>query len=98
MVRTIFSRIESSSSDIEFSVQVSMAEIYKEKIKDLFNPKKDNLEIREDKNNGIYIKDLTEDYCLSEDEVYDLMKRGNKNRKVASNNVNESSSRSHSLF
>lgn len=88
MVRTIFSRIESSSSDIEFSVQVSMAEIYKERIKDLLNPKKDNLEVREDKARGVYIKDITEEYCLSEEEVYDLMTAGNKNRKVANNNVN----------
>lgn len=98
MVRTIFSRIESASSDIEFSVQVSMAEIYKEKIKDLLDPRRDNLEVREDKLLGVYIKDITEQFCVSEHEVYDLMAIGNKHRKVASNNINDQSSRSHALF
>ena len=75
-----------------------MAEIYMERIKDLLNPKKDNLEVREDKINGVYIKGITEEYCLSEEEVYDLMATGNKNRKVANNNMNQHSSRSHSIF
>jgi hypothetical protein len=37
MIRTVFNRIESSSENIEFSVKVSMSEIYNEKIKDLLN-------------------------------------------------------------
>lgn len=98
MVRTIFSRIESASSDIEFAVQVSMAEIYKEKVRDLLDPRKDNLEVREDKVVGVYIKNLTEQFCVSEHEVYELMAIGNKHRRVASNNVNDQSSRSHALF
>ena len=35
MIRTVFNRIESSSENIEFSVKVSMSEIYNEKIKGL---------------------------------------------------------------
>jgi hypothetical protein len=45
MVRTVFNRIESASENIEFSVKVSMSEIYNEKIKDLLDPTKDNLKI-----------------------------------------------------
>ena len=45
MVRTVFNRIESASENIEFSVKVSMSEIYNEKIKDLLDPSKDNLKI-----------------------------------------------------
>lgn len=37
MVRTVFNRIETASEAIEFTVKVSMVEIYMEKIKDLFN-------------------------------------------------------------
>ena len=46
----------------------------------------------------MYIADLTEKYCLDENEVYDVMKIGNSNRAVASTNMNDESSRSHSLF
>ena len=39
MVRTVFNRIENADENIEFTVKVSMCEIYNEKIKDLQNPK-----------------------------------------------------------
>ena len=35
MVKTVFSRIENADENIEFTVKVSMCEIYNEKIKDL---------------------------------------------------------------
>jgi len=77
MVRTVFNRIETASENIEFSVKVSMIEIYMEKIKDLIDPSKDNLKVHEDKNKGVYIGDVTETYVCSEPEVYSLMKHGN---------------------
>jgi kinesin family protein 5 len=46
MVRTVFNRIDTASEYIEFTVKVSMVEIYMEKIKDLINPEKDNLKIQ----------------------------------------------------
>ena len=49
MVRTVFNRIETASEAIEFSVKVSMVEIYMEKIRDLIDPSKDNLRVHEDK-------------------------------------------------
>jgi kinesin family protein 5 len=49
MVKTIFSKIENASEDIEFTVKISMVEIYMEKIKDLLDPTKTNLKIHEDK-------------------------------------------------
>ena len=55
MVRTVFNRIETADEAIEFSVKVSMVEIYMEKIKDLINPSKDNLRIHEEKNKGVYM-------------------------------------------
>lgn len=55
MVRTVFNRIESASENIEFQVKVSMCEIYNEKIKDLQNPKQDNLKIHEEKGKGVYV-------------------------------------------
>jgi len=55
MVKTVFDRIDSASEDIEFTVKVSMVEIYMERLKDLLDPAKTNLKIAEDKQRGIYI-------------------------------------------
>ena len=98
MVRTVFNRIDNSSENIEFTVKVSMLEIYMEKIRDLLDPSKSNMQIKTDKNKGIFIADLTERYIGSDLDVYDIMRIGNDNRKVASTNMNEESSRSHSIF
>lgn len=98
MVRTVFNRIENSSENIEFTVKVSMMEIYMEKIRDLLDPTKSNMQIKVDKNKGIYVHDLTERYIGSDLDVYDIMRIGNDNRKVASTSMNDQSSRSHSIF
>ena len=99
MVRTVFNRIETASENMEFSVKVSMIEIYMEKIKDLLEPSKDNLKINEEKGGrGIYILGLTEKYIVDELEVYDIMKQGNTNRSISATLMNQESSRSHSIF
>jgi kinesin family member 5 len=66
MVRTVFNRIESASETIEFSVKVSMVEIYMEKIRDLLVPAHDNLKVHEEKGKGVYIADLSEEYISEE--------------------------------
>lgn len=70
MVRTVFNRIETSSEEIEFSVKISMMEIYNERIRDLLSPEKDNLKIHEEKGKGVYVSDITETYVGEESEVY----------------------------
>ena len=98
MVTTVFDTIENSGEYIEFTVKVGYAEIYLEKIRDLLNPSKTNLNIHEDKNRGMFIADLTEEYVSEREEVYDLMTLGSSNREVGATNMNAGSSRSHSLF
>ena len=66
MVRTVFNRIETASESIEFTVKVSMIEIYMERIKDLIDPAKENLRIHEDKGKGVYIGDLAEKYVVED--------------------------------
>lgn len=46
MVKTVFNKIESSAENFEFTVKVSMLEIYLENVKDLLNPTKDKLIIK----------------------------------------------------
>eukprot|EP00824_Muranothrix_gubernata_P004359 TRINITY_DN15540_c0_g1_i1.p1 TRINITY_DN15540_c0_g1~~TRINITY_DN15540_c0_g1_i1.p1 ORF type:complete len:662 (-),score=156.44 TRINITY_DN15540_c0_g1_i1:430-2196(-) len=98
MVRYVFDRIESASQNMEFTITVSMIEIYMEKIKDLFDPSQDNLKIHEDKQKGIFIPGVTERSVGDEEEVYDFIKIGNANRAIGVTDMNAQSSRSHSIF
>ena len=98
MIDTVFHTISTASDSMEFTVKVGYCEIYLEKIKDLLNPTKTNLKVHEDKNRGVFIADLTEEYVSDESEVTNLMRIGSANREVAFTLMNEGSSRSHSLF
>ncbi len=98
MVNTVFDQISASPEHIEWTVKVSIVEIYLEKIRDLISPEKSNLKVREDKARGIYIEDVTETYVADEREVYDCMRLGASNRAISATNMNEGSSRSHSIF
>lgn len=83
---------------IEFSVKCSYLEIYLEKIRDLLDTTKVNLHVHEDAVKGVYVRDATEVYVTSEEEMLEVMKTGGDNRAVAATGMNEGSSRSHSLF
>ena len=98
IVDTLFERIDSAGSKIEFTIKSGMIEIYNEKLKDLLDPTNDKLNVREEKQKGVYIDNLTEYSITSADEIYELMKQGNSNRAVGCTNMNAQSSRSHSIF
>ncbi|KAK5954323.1 hypothetical protein OHC33_004896 [Knufia fluminis] len=85
------------SESIEYTVQIAYMEIYMEKIRDLLNPQKDNLNIHEGPK-GPYVKDLREVYVDSVQDVLAAMELGQRSRAVASTNMNQESSRSHSIF
>lgn len=98
MLQALFGFIEDSDEHMEFAVKTAYLEIYLEKIRDLLNPKKKNLKIREDKMNGVYIDEITEEYVSEYSEVVAMMKAGNRNRETSATLMNEDSSRSHSIF
>ncbi|ORX39658.1 putative kinesin [Kockovaella imperatae] len=98
IVEQIFASIMSADVTIEYTVKVSYMEIYMERIKDLLAPQNDNLSIHEDKQRGVYVKNLTEVYVGSESEVYKVLKAGGASRATSSTNMNAESSRSHSIF
>jgi kinesin family protein 5 len=98
MVFSIFDSISNSDPCIEFTVKVSYCEIYLEKIRDLLNVNKNNLKIHEDRTRGVFIAELTEKYVSDAREVFEIMKVGLDNRVVGCTNMNQQSSRSHSLF
>jgi kinesin family member 5 len=98
IVEQIFESILTSPGSIEYTVRVSYMEIYMERIKDLMEPLHDNLPIHEEKNRGVYVAGLHELYVSSVQEVFEIMRRGGAARSVAATNMNQESSRSHSIF
>eukprot|EP01130_Rhizamoeba_saxonica_P011671 TRINITY_DN4855_c0_g4_i1.p1 TRINITY_DN4855_c0_g4~~TRINITY_DN4855_c0_g4_i1.p1 ORF type:complete len:789 (+),score=172.47 TRINITY_DN4855_c0_g4_i1:21-2387(+) len=98
VVTDIFKYLNNPVEDIEFTVKCSFLEIYREQVKDLLNPSKDNLRVRSTPDRGVWVEGLTEAFATNEQEVYDLLKLGEKFRTVSSTQMNDVSSRSHSLF
>jgi kinesin family protein 5 len=98
IVQQIFVSILASPSNIEYTVRVSYMEIYMERIRDLLVPQNDNLPVHEEKNKGVYVKGLMEVYVSSQEEVYEVLRRGGSARAVSATNMNSESSRSHSIF
>jgi kinesin family protein 3/17 len=95
----IFGCIDSSEDGKKFLVRCSYLEIYNESILDLLG--KDNskkLDVKEDKDKGIYVKGLTSVIVKSIPEIEKTMMAGTKNRKVGETAMNKDSSRSHSIF
>ena len=82
----------------DFIIKVSMIEIYQEKIRDLFDTSRVNLNIREDSIKGIYVDGCSERYVGCPGDVLNLLELGSANRAQAATNMNEHSSRSHSIF
>eukprot|EP00941_MAST-03F_sp_MAST-3F-sp1_P002821 g2821.t1 len=98
IVRDIFLLIEQQSESDEFTVKVSYVEIYMEKIRDLLDTSKSNLQIRESKTLGVYVEGATELYVSSVEEMLETMLAGDASRAMASTRMNATSSRSHSVF
>ncbi|XP_058049116.1 kinesin heavy chain [Ahaetulla prasina] len=94
----IFDHIYSMDENLEFHIKVSYFEIYLDKIRDLLDVSKTNLAVHEDKNRVPYVKGCTERFVSSPEEVMDVIDEGKTNRHVAVTNMNEHSSRSHSIF
>jgi len=98
----LFDRIQEkliTDPAVRYTVEVSFMEIYNERVRDLLNPKnKGNLRVREHPSLGPYVEDLSKLAVQSYSDVETLMDEGNKARTVAATNMNETSSRSHSVF
>ncbi|XP_074855659.1 kinesin-like protein KIF11 [Carettochelys insculpta] len=92
-----------SDNGTEFSVKVSLLEIYNEELFDLLNPSPDvgeRLQMFDDPRNkrGVIIKGLEEITVHNKDEVYHILERGAAKRTTAATYMNAYSSRSHSVF
>ncbi|XP_077293950.1 CENP-meta [Arctopsyche grandis] len=95
-VNNVFKLIE-SKSDRDFLIRVSFIEIYNEKIKDLLDLGNNEVKIREDYNNQISIT-CKEIVTTTPERILQIMQQGNQNRSVGETSMNDTSSRSHSIF
>uniref|UniRef100_A0A8V0ZUD4 Kinesin heavy chain n=1 Tax=Gallus gallus TaxID=9031 RepID=A0A8V0ZUD4_CHICK len=98
IAQDIFNHIYAMDENLEFHIKVSYFEIYLDKIRDLLDMTKTNLSVHEDKNRVPYVKGCTERFVSSPEEILDVIDEGKSNRHVAVTNMNEHSSRSHSIF
>ncbi|XP_034537702.1 kinesin-like protein KIF11 [Notolabrus celidotus] len=92
-----------SENGTEFSVKVSLLEIYNEELFDLLSTTEDvteRLQLFDDPRNkrGVVVKGLEEVTVHNKDEVYQILERGSAKRRTASTLMNAYSSRSHSVF
>ena len=94
----LFDKLESSGN--EFTVQVSLIEIYNEEIMDLLSTAQtvEKLKMYDDTKGGIKIKGMSEVGVKNKDDIYEIMERGSMKRKVAATEMNAHSSRSHCVF
>uniref|UniRef100_H2QIT3 Kinesin-like protein n=2 Tax=Pan TaxID=9596 RepID=H2QIT3_PANTR len=90
----IFDHIYSMDENLEFHIKVRITDWSPEKTL----VSKTNLAVHEDKNRVPYVKGCTERFVSSPEEVMDVIDEGKANRHVAVTNMNEHSSRSHSIF
>ena len=97
MISHVFKYIYNTEGN-DFIIKVSMIEIYQEKIRDLLDITRVNLNIREDNIKGIYVDGCSERYVGCPNDVLALLELGSSNRAQAATNMNEHSSRSHSIF
>ncbi|XP_063883475.1 kinesin-like protein KIF3A isoform X6 [Scylla paramamosain] len=96
----LFNQIQ-NRDDMEFTLTASYLEIYNEKVIDLLNIGTNTkpLQVRwSKKKRGFFVENLFEIECSELDDLLAVLEEGLRNRAVASHNMNEYSSRSHTIL
>ena len=90
---------DQANAEKRFLVRCSYVEIYNEELRDLLGEDPSaKLDLKENPQKGVYVKDLTIITVKSIREIETVMNQGNRLRKVGQTAMNDTSSRSHSLF
>ena len=83
----------------QFMVRCSYLEIYNEEIRDLLSKDPEaRLELKEDADHFVYVKDLTAQVVKNSAEMEKVLGAGKKNRVTGATLMNATSSRSHAVF
>ncbi|PPD85711.1 hypothetical protein GOBAR_DD17354 [Gossypium barbadense] len=88
VVDGLFACIKTSADSTKYTVKLSMVEIYMEKVRDLFDLSKDNIQIKESKTQGIVLSGATEISLSDTAEALQSL----------STEMNMASSRSHCVY
>jgi centromeric protein E len=97
-VSEIFTQIESDNEGREFLIRIGYIEIYNEKVYDLLDEKKPECtKIHETLSGEVYVQQQ-EFVAKSEEDILKHYETGNKYRRTGETNMNERSSRSHTIF
>ncbi|POM60019.1 Kinesin-like protein [Phytophthora palmivora] len=98
-LQELFERKSDRVKEYQDEITVSIMEIYNEQIRDLLaqDAVNTNLQVRQGPT-GNFVPGLTVVPVQTLDEVFELIKRGNKNRSTHATDMNEHSSRSHSIL
>ncbi|KAF8585087.1 kinesin-domain-containing protein [Ramaria rubella] len=96
-MRDVFGYIKKTPSR-EFLLRCSYLEIYNESIHDLLSPSGTPVGLQGGVGNQVIIHPLREEVVTSLKSVHEVIQRGEANRRTASTDWNERSSRSHSVF
>merc|ERR1719151_201762 len=97
----LFDQLEKRKDDATFVIKASYLEIYNEKVIDLLNPgaKRSNLTVRWNKRSRAFVVDnLFSIECAELDDLLAVLEEGLKNRAIGTHNMNEHSSRSHTIL
>ncbi|XP_074141973.1 kinesin-like protein KIFC3 isoform X6 [Sminthopsis crassicaudata] len=100
-LQLLFSEVQEKSSDWEYTITVSVAEIYNEALRDLLGKEpQEKLEIKlcPDGSGQLYVPGLTEFKVQSVEDINRVFEFGHTNRTTEYTNLNEHSSRSHALL
>ena len=86
------------ATDYQYTITIGFLEIYNESVNDLLDPSKKNLALVETTTKGVtQIKGLTEIKCSKLQEAEAALRLGEKNRHIGITQINEKSSRSHTM-
>lgn len=97
-VEQILNHAQQINSFAQVKLTISYVEIYNEKVYDLFQPKEQDLPVRETVNRTIVIQNLSEIPISNMDDFRKTYQNGCRNRTTAATKLNSSSSRSHAIL
>ncbi|XP_073155388.1 kinesin-like protein KIN-1 isoform X3 [Henckelia pumila] len=98
VVDGIFDINKHSNDTAKYTIKLSMVEIYMERVRDLFDLSKDNLQIKESREQGIFVSGVTEILVSDSAEALHCLSSGIANRAVGDTQMNVVSSRSHCIY
>jgi hypothetical protein len=100
IIQRSISYLHKQSREKDVKITATYIEIYNEQVHDLLdpNPRRRNLPVRQQAGRGFHVDNLFIIDCYTEDDMRAVLEEGLRNRALASHDLNERSSRSHTIL